>query len=110
MKLTLDIDLNNKTHRKILQLLLGETTETQEPTAPAALEETQPAATAESEPAPEVEMNADMLRAIVVEAHKKLGKPEANAIVKKYGAGISKIDPADLQSCADELKAAMENA
>lgn len=114
MKLTLDIDLKNETHRKILQLLLGETTETPIQPAPPAEpeptpEESQPTPT-EPEPTPADEMDADALRAIVVEAHKKIGKPEANAIVKKYGAGISKIDPSEYQTCADELRAAMNDA
>jgi hypothetical protein len=107
VKLTIELDLTNAEHRDILLQLMGQPApKAEEPNPAPKAEEPAPAPKA----APEVEMNADMLRAIVVEAHKKLGKPEANAIVKKYGAGISKIDPADLQSCADELKAAMENA
>lgn len=106
MKLTIDIDLNNETHRQILRLLLDD-----EPTtAPKQAEPAEELKQAEPAEEPAEEMSADALRAIVVEAHKKIGKPDANAIVKKYGAGISKIDPSDYQSCTDELKKAMADA
>lgn len=112
MQLTIDIDMKNETHRQILRLLLGDEP-TFDKTKQEHAEEPKQEATTEQhaeEPEQKDEMTADTLRAVVVEAHKKIGKPEANAIVKKYGAGISKIDPSDYQACADELKAAMEDA
>jgi len=115
MKLTIDIDLSNETHRQILRLLLDDkpiTTKKAEPSEePKKAEPSEePKQQKPEEIKPAEEMSADALRAIVVEAHKKIGKPDANAIVKKYGAGISKIDPSEYQACVDELKKAMADA